>query len=504
MSSIASPIATSSRTHLWPWLAVASALVVVRTLPYVIWGTLAFDADQAVVGLMSKHIAEFRALPVYQYALPYVVMVSAYVTAPFMWLFGPTIFALKLPLLLMNVGVGLLVIIAIVRAGLRPAVAVASSLPVLLTSAVVNASLMDALGMTVEPLLFVIVLWYARRSPVLFGVTAALGFHVREFVAYGVAAIVAVDVLDGDAFSAAGRRRWVLCALAALGTTAAISGVARYASIRGPDTWLVQELEGNLSTLGGAFCFAPRQAWRNIQELVLSYLGILLGAVPRPLADAAVQTRVWQGLPGAWAVFGGWMLVIVALIVTRVKTLWTRRHQDVVQLGLFLALVGFQSIFVYTISRCGPLSLITVRYALMGVFLPTGLALLAWAVDPPRAIRTGLVAAFVALAGLNGWTHLRLWQEQVAGAPVPNRVQLVEALEAQGIRYARSDYWTAYYVDFLSQERVIVGADTLSRVDVYERALAQHATEVVRLSTEPCGDTPPIVAGYYVCRDTAP
>ena len=51
---------------------------------------------------------------------------------------------------------------------------------------------------------------------------------------------------------------------------------------------------------------------------------------------------------------------------------------------------------------------------------------------------------------------------------------------------------------------MIVGADTLSRVDVYERALAQHATEVVRLSTEPCGDTPPIVAGYYVCRDTAP
>jgi hypothetical protein len=504
MSSIAAPVPASSRTHLWPWLVLASALVVVRTLPYVLWGTLAFDADQAVVGLMSKHIAEFRALPVYQYALPYVVIVSAYVTAPFMWLFGPTIFALKLPLLLMNVAVGLLVILAIVRAGLRPGAAVALSLPLLLTSAVVNASLMDALGMTVEPLLFVIVLWYARRSPVLFGLTAALGFHVREFVAYGVAAIVAVDVLAGDVVSPGGRRRWALATLAALGTTAAISGVARFGSIRGPDTWLVQELEGNLATLGGAFCFVPRQAWRNVQELALSYLGILLGAVPRPLSDAAVQTRVWQGLPGAWAVLGLWLVVVTGLLVARLRILWTRRREESAQLGLFLVLVGLQSVLVYAISRCGPVSVVTIRYALMGVFLPTGLALLAWTTAPPRALRTGIVSMFVALAGLNGWTHLRIWQEQLAGAPLPNRVQLAQALEARGIRYARSDYWTAYYVDFLSQERVTVGADTLSRVDIYERALEQHATEVVRLSTQPCGDAPPIVPGYHVCRDSAP
>ena len=99
-------IASAPSRPTWPWLLVAASLVVARTWPYAWWGTLAFDGDQAVVGLMAKHVAELRAFPVYQYALSYVVMVTAWITAPFMWVLGATPFALKLPLVLMNVGVG--------------------------------------------------------------------------------------------------------------------------------------------------------------------------------------------------------------------------------------------------------------------------------------------------------------------------------------------------------------------------------------------------------------
>ena len=503
-ASVTTSEPSPARNHLWAWLLVATGLVVLRTLPYVLWGTLAFDGDQAVVGLMSKHIAEFRALPVYQYGMPYVVMVSAYVIAPFMWVFGATLFALKLPLLLMNVVVGLLLVAAAVRTGLRPAVAVIVSLPVLLTSAVTNASLMDALGMTVEPLLFVLLLWYARRAPVLFGVTAALGFHVREFVAYGVAALLAVEVVAGELWSEEGRRRWLIAGITALGTTAALAGIARYESIRGPDTWIVQELEGNLATLGGAFCFVPPQAWRNVQELAVSYLGLLWGAAPVAVAEAAVHSQVHQGAPGVWPVLAVWLLVVSAAVLWRVRELWDRRHSPRAQLGAFLLLVGGQAAVVYAVSRCGSLSVLTIRYALLAVFLPTGLALLAWSVDVPRVVRHGVIVAFVVVTALNGWVHVRLWQEQLAGAPLPNRAQLAYALEARGIRYARSDYWTAYYVDFISQERVTVGADVFARLDLYERVLAQHASEVVRVSTTPCGDEPPIVPGYHVCRDHAP
>ena len=167
-------------------------------------------------------------------------------------------------------------------------------------------------------------------------------------------------------------------------------------------------------------------------------------------------------------------------------------------------LVGLQSVVVYAVSRCGPLSVITIRYALLGVFLPTGVALALWAVDPPRLARHAVGVAFVALAALNAWPQLRLWHQQLTNPLVSNRAQLGPALEQHGLYYIRSDYWTAYYVAFMTQERVTVGADTLSRIDEYERILARHAGDVVRVSTTPCGTRPPIVPGYHVCRDVTP
>jgi hypothetical protein len=404
----------------------------------------------------------------------------------------------------MNAGVGVGLVRAVTRAGVRPAVALVSCLPVLMPSAVSTAALMDALGMTVEPLVFVLALWYARRLPILFGLVAAIGFQVREFVAYGVAAMLAIDVLTGRAFSPEGRRHWLMSALTALGTTAFISGLARYASVRGPDTWLASEVEGNLATLGGAFCFAPRQAWRNVVELGSSYLGLLWGGAYLPLAQAAVQTRLAQGTAWAWPVLGAVLLLASGRVLLHWRRVWAQRSTPLVQLGAFLVLVGAQAVLVYAISRCGALSVITARYALLGVLLPTGLALLVWAVEPRAPLRHMLGGAFVALAALNSWTHARLWHEQLTDPIVSTRARLGPALEAQGVRFARSDYWTAYYVDFMTNERVIVGPDTLSRVDIYERALAQHHGEVVRISTDPCGTAPAIVPGFWVCRPAAP
>ncbi len=485
---------------IWPWLLLAAALVAFRSLPYAVWGTLAFDADQAIVGLMAKHIAEFRALPVYQYGAPYLVIVSAYVTAPFMWLLGPTAFALKLPLVFMNVGVGMATIVAIVRTGLSPSVATLLAIPVLMPSAIGGAGLMDALGMTVEPALFILLLWFLRSRPLLFGVVACLGFHVREFVAYGVAALLAIDLLTGALLTRDGRRHWATVALAIAGTAALIGGMARFGSARGPGTW-ASHVEGSVSTLQRAFCFAPSQAVHNVADLASSYLGQLWGAAPAPLASAGVHSQVTQGLPGAWPLlFGMLVLLLVRMGGWHAARLWRQRSTPAIGLGTFLVLVGAQAVLVYSVSRCGPLSLLTLRYTLLGLFLPTGLALLSWSVEASRAWRGLLAATFVLLLLLNLWPHARLWHEQAGHGTPPSRVQLVSALEARGIRYARSDYWTAYYVDFISQERIIVAADALSRIDIYQRAVAAHAGEVVRIETTPCDSSPAIVPGYYICR----
>ncbi|MDH4064141.1 MAG: hypothetical protein OEW19_07050, partial [Acidobacteriota bacterium] len=303
--------ASTDGAPIWPWLLLAAALVGFRCLPYAVWGTMAFDSDQAVVGLMAKHIAEFRALPVYQYGAPYLVIASAYITAPFMWVFGPTVFALKLPLVLMNIGVGLATVVAIVRTGLPPPVAVLLAIPVLVPSPVTGAGLMDALGMTVEPAVFILLLWWFRSRPLLFGVIACLGFHVREFVAYGVAALVAIDLFTGTLLTRDGRRHWTSVALASAGTAGLIAGLARFGSSRGPDSW-AGSVEGNLATLGAAFCFSPAQAARNVADLATSFLGLLWGAAPAPLADAAVRSQVTQGARGAWPVLGLLLVLLLA------------------------------------------------------------------------------------------------------------------------------------------------------------------------------------------------
>lgn len=484
-------------------MLLALALVFVRVWPHAWWGTLAFDADQAVVGLMAKHVAELRAFPVYQYALSYVLMVSAYLTAPFMWVLGATPFALKLPLAALNAVVGLGLVMALIRVGLRPAVAVLLSLPLLMTGGIATAGLMDALGMTIEPLAFVLALWFLRGSPVAFGVVAAVGFHVREFVAYAVAAALCVDALNGAFLRAEAWRAWGRSTVAAAGTAAAIAGLARFASVRGPHTAALAA-DGNLATLGGAFCFAPAQAMANLASLASWYLGMLWGASPVPLSDAAVQTTIAQGLPGAWPLVGAVLALATGVVVVRWRVLWARRHTPAAQLAAFLILVGLQSVVVYAVSRCGPLSVITVRYALLGLFLPTGLALALWTVDPGAVVRRAVGVAFVALAAVNAWPQLRLWHQQLTNPMVSNRALLGPALEQRGLLYIRSDYWTAYYVAFITQERVTVGADTLSRVDEYERILARHAPEVVRVSTTPCDTRPPIVPGYHVCRDVTP
>ena len=83
-------------------LIVVAAVAIARSVVFMMPG-VRFDADQAVVGLMAKHISEGRAFPVYFYGQSYMLALEAYLAAPVMWLLGPTEVALKLPALAVNV-----------------------------------------------------------------------------------------------------------------------------------------------------------------------------------------------------------------------------------------------------------------------------------------------------------------------------------------------------------------------------------------------------------------
>src|SRR5690242_7622220 len=102
-------------------LAVAILLILIRSAVFVFWPESDFDSDQAVHGLMAKHISEGRAFPVFMYGQNYMLAVEAWLAAPVFLIAGVSVTALKLPLLMLNVVIAVLLLRIFSReVGLNP------------------------------------------------------------------------------------------------------------------------------------------------------------------------------------------------------------------------------------------------------------------------------------------------------------------------------------------------------------------------------------------------
>src|SRR5262245_56842378 len=108
--------------------AAVALLVVARSAVFVFWAQSSFNSNQGVFGLMAKHLIEGRAFPVFMYGQNYMLAVESWLAAP-LFLAGPSVAALKLPLLAMNLAVALLLVRVLVReGGLSPAFALLSAI----------------------------------------------------------------------------------------------------------------------------------------------------------------------------------------------------------------------------------------------------------------------------------------------------------------------------------------------------------------------------------------
>src|SRR5207245_10217645 len=76
-------------------IAVAVAIVTFRSLVYLLFEQMGFDSDQAIVGLMAKHLSEGRAFPLFYYGQSYMLGVEAWAAAPFFLVGGATVRALR-------------------------------------------------------------------------------------------------------------------------------------------------------------------------------------------------------------------------------------------------------------------------------------------------------------------------------------------------------------------------------------------------------------------------
>lgn len=480
--------------------AVLVALVLWRNWVFLAWPLSYFDSDQAVFGLMARHIAELRAFPLFMYGQSYILAVEAWMAAPFFFLFGASAFLLKLPLLLVNLAVVLLLLHLLERdLGLRPWLAAVPALLFAIPAPGAAALLLDPSGGNLEPFLYVLLLWMARHRPNVSGLLLGVGFLHREFTIYGLAALLLIEAAQRTLFT----RDGIVRRLTMLRAAAEVWIVAQLAkplfSAAGPGT-SVADLYGapnNLQELANRTCVDPQTLLTGLGRYATTHLPRLFGATPMPLHEFAIESFATQGLPGAWVLLAATAGLAAVGIAAGLRG--QGRSRQGLAFGGYLIAIGLLSMAGYIAGRCGDVAQGTMRYELLSIAGAVGLTATGLALAPSRGLRTSIVAATIACAALAASGHARLSAEYATGRPVGQKELLLRHLEARGVRYGYADYWTAYYVTFVTNERIVLASTDFVRIKPYQELVARQGDKAVRVSRHPCPGGRPLTPFYHLC-----
>jgi hypothetical protein len=490
--------------------AIAVLLILVRSWAPTFLEGFFFDSDQAIVGLMALHLSTLHHFPLYYYGLHYLLGVQAWLIAAAFWLFHPSVAVMRLPLIALNLAVAIWVMVeAGVSAKIRPAVAFVAALPFVIPTPAVGTHLVEAAGASIEPFVYVLLLWRLRRRPLAFGAVLAIGTLHREFTLFALPALgVAIIATDGIGpflnRSAIRFGAWSAVAVALV--------------------WLIVDdlklrLEGGslalqAASLGGQVCADPGDLRARAASLATNALPKLFGGAPMPLSALRMDTPLVAGSMVVGAVVG------VALVAMTARSAWlvARRQLDgklsrlvkgpgpyaerklsrLVKgpgpleagrdgFGIYLAGVGACAALAYPWScNVVPSAPPLMRYLLLALLFPVGIAIVFLQRERAPRLRAAAIAVFVFWGGANLADTIRLIRTSVVAPPLNERRVLTDYLTTHGIRYARANYWDAYVVDFLSQERIITASVDLVRIPEYQAKVDAHAKEAVSLDRLPC------------------
>lgn len=499
----------SRRAHIRLASALLACAVVLRAFPFVWWPGAHFDSDQAIVGLMAKHVSEGRAFPLFYYGQHYMLGVEAYLAAPLMWIAGASVMALKTPLVVINIATVLVLLRLLIRdAGLSPWAALVVACPIALPAAAIAARTTEANGGNVEPWLYVLLLWWLRARPFAFGTLLGVGMLHREFTAYGAAALLVLDGLarpgavSWPAHLEARLRHWAIVGVAWVATRALAHSLEPFASALGPGTRGDDPALalGVVDTIGGRLCFAPDTWATRGTQLVTDHLPRIVGGVGAPLRDYGVLSGVFSGQPG----LGPWVAALaLAGLGAGGWHWWVRRRSaasgELPHFAGYLVLVGVISTTVYGFATCSDIRVETLRYNLLGVWIPVGALAMAMQAWRQPAVRAGFGAAVALWCVLNTLDVIALTREYVTRRPLDQRQAIADALVAQGVVSAQARFRTAYHVTFLAQERVRVAATDFSRIHAYAEEAAR--TMAPTIADGPCPGGTPLPGGPFLCPD---
>ena len=457
------------------YCGLAIGLVLLRTFVATRYEAFFFDSDQAIVGLMARHLSRFHHFPVFYYSLNYLLAVQAWLVAPFFLVARSSVTVMRLPFVLLNAAISVALILMLVRQlRLPPGLAFVAALPFVIPSPATANQMLELAGANVEPFAYVLGLWMLRRRPVAFGLLLAVGYLHREFTIFALPAFLVADWREWTESIPASARRAALMAAGFL-VVYVVVGLAKTGSGSGG-------IGLQAASLAGQMCLTWGDLVEHGQALVTEALPTLFGLLPAPLSAFRMTTTLVAGWPAMW-----W--VAIAALVLSVARLGASARDGRARSGLaiYLALVGTFTALAYPLScnvalHTPPL----LRYLLLVILIPVGLAAWFFAREPSVLWRTLVAALLVVWSSANLLDNVRLIRASVADPPVSEHRQLVDYLLAHHVRYARAIYWDAYMVDFLSRERVITASTDIIRIQEYQDEVDAHAADAVTLQRLPC------------------
>lgn len=434
-------------------------------LDLLIANNFVIDSDEAIVGLMAKHITEGKGIPVFYYGQHYMGSLEALGVALLFKCFGISTVALKAVPLFFS----LLLIPLIYALGKEVGGKIAATLSALLCAVPTSALLVwssMARGGFIE-IVFIGALslllcckWLKQNTPAkslsfFLGAVLGLGWWVNNQIIYFIVPIAffLLARLLGD--WQAGKQRSFFHFVCIL-FSHLISGLAGF-FVGGLPFWLYN-LQHDFASFE-IFGHAPKKK-------LLSYLaGLFSQALPILFGGK----RFWHDedvFPASTIVVAVlYAAMLLCLVFVRRSALaklfrWQIDAERPVELFLMVVLFGM---FVFSFSSYGWL-VQAPRYLLpiyVGVFVLNGVVLeelfLRWR-------RLGKILAVVFLAALIG---LRLTSSYFGGRAVPgepvvydgqrvakDHSELIQWLEQNNIRWVRTNYWIGYRLAFETRERV--------------------------------------------------
>jgi hypothetical protein len=475
-------------------ILIAWVIVFARNAVFIFYPQSFFDSDQAIVGLMAKHLIEGRAFPLFFYGQTYLLGVEAWVAALFFLVGGPTVATLHTAILSFSLATVALLIAGLVRwCGLSPFQALAASLFFTLMPPWTSALLIEANGANVEPFLYVLLLWLLRDRPVWFGLVLGIGVLNREFTIYAVPVLLAIQMATGELFQSARLRKWLISAAAFVLVWLAVGALKPYADIGGPGTrGRPLPASSTVSNLLERTAIVPGDLPARGAAMFREYFPRQIGA-RRVDNWAAPQGRDWLFWPTT--------LVLIAALVRGVQRAWASRGDTARPAPVFawyLVGIGAMSALGYALTRDVTVEP-TDRYMLLVLYAPVGIMALFLALEPRVWLRRAAVALLVAWAVIPAIDHAHLLGRYWAGEPDPAQ-ELADGLESRGVRVAAAGYWRAYKLTFLTKERVRISATDASRIEEYDRLAEQEGERLILMQAQACESDLEPVNGWYLCR----